>query len=123
MKEITIIDVNEENYTNIINHVIDMFPNSHWIGSKAKLKPNSMTFKQIQKSHAALTDKNKSIDNTTFGLSITIDSFIFEKTTIELSYFTYKTGKFKEHPKEEIVFTANNFIKTNVLNLPLSRFI
>ena len=107
MKDLVITCITEENYISVIKRIETLFPLSRW--NDDNKKPHTSTYTELKKSDV------KEFNDKFLALSITLSDY-------SLFYLTYKKANYVPK-KYEIALPANQFLKQNVLNMPIEKFI
>ena len=107
MKDLVITGITEENYNSVIKRIETLFPLSRW--NDDNKKPHTSTYTELKESYV------KEVADKFLALSINLSDY-------SLFYMTHKKANYVPQ-KYEIALPATQFLKQNVLNMPIEKFI
>ena len=107
MKNLVITGITEENYISVIKRIETLFPLVRWYDDNKK--PHTSTYTELKESYV------KEVADKFLALSINLSDY-------SLFYWTYKKANYVPK-KYEIALPATQFLKQNVLNMPIEKFI
>ena len=107
MKDLVITGITEENYNSVIKRIETLFPLARW--NDDNKKPHTSTYTELKGFDG------KEFDKKFLAVSITLSDY-------SLFYLTYKTANYVPK-KYEIALPATQFLKQNILNMPIEKFI
>ena len=108
MKDLVITGITEENYNSVIKRIETLFPLVRWHDDNKK--PHTSTYTDLKESGYV-----NEFDDKFLALSITLSDY-------SLFYMTHKKANYVPQ-KYEIALPATQFLKQNVLNMPIEKFI